>query len=86
MRGRRAVAPALAILALAGAIAWAARVPCDLAALDYADMASAEVMLRDTDPEMRAMAQEELAHGAAMPAPFPARGEDPTADALGCGR
>ncbi len=31
-----------------------------------ADMASAEVMLRDTDPEMRAMAQEELAHGAAL--------------------
>ena len=31
-----------------------------------ADMASAEVMVRDTDPEMRAMAQEELAHGAAL--------------------
>ncbi len=50
MRGRRAVAPALAILALAGAIAWAARVPCDLAALDYADMASAELLARDGTP------------------------------------
>jgi peptide chain release factor 1 len=31
-----------------------------------ADMASAEAMARDADPEMREMAQEELAHGAAL--------------------
>jgi penicillin-binding protein 1C len=44
------VAVAVAAAATGGALVWTARVPCDLAALDYRDLASVVVTARDGSP------------------------------------